>query len=124
MPLCGEPEEVTPADEEGFRFACLFDDLTEDRGKKVRVNKKTLAIFLAKVDGRTRVYAMSNRCGHQGYPLSEGKIEVDTGKPVAVCPGHGYHYDCKTGFSLESNGAYRQQLFKVKKKGTEVWVKA
>ncbi len=55
------------------------------------------------VDGRALAVArtaegygvLDNRCPHQGGPLGDGEIDLDTG--YLLCPWHGYEYDPVTG---------------------------
>ena len=42
------------------------------------------------------VYACADTCGHQGGPLSEGRL---SGTRLA-CPWHGWQYDLRTGRCL------------------------
>lgn len=123
MSLCTGDDGGPPADEEGFRFACKFEDLKENKGIKASIGRKSVALFLTKVEGRTRVYALENACTHQGVPLHTGTLTVVENVAHAVCPGHGYRFNCKTGHSKESGGAFKQRVYQVKKKGTEVWIK-
>jgi nitrite reductase/ring-hydroxylating ferredoxin subunit len=48
----------------------------------------------------TDVYAMENRCPHQGAPLSEGEIVDD----CVCCHEHGWLVDLDTGMVLNRDG--------------------
>ncbi len=65
------------------------EDFVERKGKKVCVNQKDVALY--RYEGK--VYALSNRCPHQGGPLSEGWIR----NGYVECPWHGYQFGLKDG---------------------------
>jgi 3-phenylpropionate/trans-cinnamate dioxygenase ferredoxin subunit len=58
------------------------------------------------------VYALNDRCPHQGAPLSDGTLEGTTlpsepgeyvygrKREILRCPWHAYEFDVKTGCSL------------------------
>jgi nitrite reductase/ring-hydroxylating ferredoxin subunit len=58
-------------------------------GKVVSVAGKTLAMF--NVDGR--IFAVDNRCPHDGAPLAEGSVDGTT----LICPWHGAEFDLTCG---------------------------
>ena len=65
------------------------ENFIERKGKKVCVDKKDLAVF--RYEGK--VYALSNRCPHQGGPLCEGRIR----NGYVECPWHAYQFGIKDG---------------------------
>ncbi len=76
---------------EGFAPACRATDLSEGRGKVVRIGDERRAIYLY----NGRVFALSNVCRHQGGPVGEGRI-LDG---CVTCPWHGWQYLPDTGIS-------------------------
>lgn len=82
--------ETDPADD-GFVFACLRDDIAENRAKMLVIGGQNIALF--RHDGKFS--AVHNLCKHQNGPLSEGKI-IDG---CITCPWHGYQYLPDTGAS-------------------------
>ena len=50
----------------GYTLLCRFTDLKPEKGIRVKVNKKKLAIFLV----NDSVYVMDDKCTHQDVPLS------------------------------------------------------
>lgn len=48
-------------------------------------------VVLANVDGT--LYALSDRCSHEEYPLSDGDLEGS----ILVCPFHGARFDVTSG---------------------------
>lgn len=59
------------------------------RSRVVRVSGAAIALF--NVDGV--VYAMDNRCPHEGGPLGDGELEGAT----IECPWHQWRFDVRTG---------------------------
>lgn len=53
-------------------------------------------ILLLEIAGQ--IYALDNRCPHEGYPLSQG--DVDEGKGLLTCNWHNWKFDLKTGKCL------------------------
>ncbi|ROR32069.1 glutamate synthase-related protein [Inmirania thermothiophila] len=70
---------------------CALDDLEEDRGREVWVNRRPLALFLH----RGRVHALEDRCPHREGQLSRGWVADGD----AVCPLHCWNFDLETGIS-------------------------
>ncbi len=64
-------------------------ELGDGKGKVVRVEGRTLAIFRV----GNEYFALDNYCLHRGGPLGEGELE---GYNV-TCPWHGWTYDVRTG---------------------------
>jgi 3-phenylpropionate/trans-cinnamate dioxygenase ferredoxin subunit len=44
------------------------------------------------------LYALEDRCSHDGGQLCEGEFDAEAG--VAVCPRHGARFDIRTGRAL------------------------
>ncbi len=79
-------------------------------GKKVFVNETNIAIFKYKGE----IFAIEDRCSHQGGPLNIGDIEEIDGHACVSCPWHGFSFDLETGVCLAPKGNYKQQVFDVK----------
>jgi nitrite reductase/ring-hydroxylating ferredoxin subunit len=63
-------------------------------GKMKHVKAHNKNILLSNVDGK--IYATSNRCGHQNASLSKGSLNGH----VVTCPLHSATFDVKTGKNL------------------------
>jgi nitrite reductase/ring-hydroxylating ferredoxin subunit len=74
----------------GFVNVAKLSELEEGKGKKVTINEE-LEVAIFKVGGK--VYAIQEKCPHQGGPLSEGDLEG----LVVMCPWHGMTYNLSTG---------------------------
>lgn len=97
-----------------FQRVATFDDLPNDRGRRVVVDGIEIGLFL--VDGV--VHAMENACPHAGDPLSEGCLAG----AIIECPAHGWTYDVTTGFAADHADGFPIPRFPVKIEDGEVWI--
>ena len=86
-------------------------EIEEGRGKIVRAEGLTLAIFRVKDE----FFALDNSCLHRGGPLGEGDLE---GYDV-TCPWHGWTYDVRTG-SFEVIPPLRVRIYPVRRDGDSI----
>lgn len=56
-------------------------------------------LLVVRLEGRVCVYA--DRCPHQGYPLSEGKLEHG----VITCRVHEHRFDAASGAGVNPRGS-------------------
>ena len=123
----------------GYTLACHFSELQAEKGIKVKVSRKTLALFLH----NGQVFAMKDRCPHQNVPLhrkciahtshtlssdvnvnscwSAGDIEDFHGEPCVKCPAHGLKFSLASGSC--SVKRYTQKVYKTRVRNDQVWVK-
>jgi nitrite reductase/ring-hydroxylating ferredoxin subunit len=73
--------------------------LDSDGRAVVEVNGRDIAVFV--VDGA--VYALDNRCPHEGNPLVEGEMLG----PTLTCAYHGWRFDLETGACLHGDEPLR-----------------
>jgi nitrite reductase/ring-hydroxylating ferredoxin subunit len=83
------------------------DEIPPGGRKIVRVAGRSIGIF--NVDGE--LFALRNRCPHQGAALCEGKLwgvlkaetpgqfEYDSKREILTCPWHGWEFQLRTGQS-------------------------
>src|SRR5947199_9883977 len=64
------------------------------RGRKI-VRKSGKQVLL--IAAGERVFAVANRCPHEGYPLSEGTLGPDC---LLTCNWHNWKFDLRTGEAL------------------------
>ena len=74
--------------EQEWTAALPLDELPE--GMPTRVSVEGVDILLAR-DG-DRLFATSNRCTHQGAPLSKGPLRFSGSLVTATCPVHGSQF--------------------------------
>ena len=89
-------------------------------GKQVEINGRTLALFRY---GRA-IYAIEDKCPHQGAPLSGGDVAdiEDMNGECVSCPYHGWKFNLRTG-RCSHNENIAQPVYPVKiLRGGEVGV--
>ena len=96
-----------------FQRAIRKSDIPEGGAATVEIAGCEIAIFHL----RAGIYAIENRCLHQGGPLAEGTIE---GCEV-ICPWHAWRYNIKTGRN-DFDPGIRVRSFPVKVEAGEVYV--
>jgi nitrite reductase/ring-hydroxylating ferredoxin subunit len=74
------------------RVAAL-SDLAPDKGTVVRVQERTIALFLH----QGRVYAVDNRCPHMGFPLQKGSVKDG----ILTCHWHNARFDLACGGTFD-----------------------
>ncbi|MEX2203903.1 MAG: Rieske (2Fe-2S) protein [Actinomycetota bacterium] len=82
-------------DEDGWTPAVPADQLAE--GKPIRVELDGEAVLL--VRSGDRLFAMENRCSHQGAPLYRGPVRFGSLNHV-TCPAHGSMFNLEDGAVL------------------------
>lgn len=73
-------------------------------------------IVLFWVDGQ--VFALDNRCPHEGYPLQQGTVASDT--CVLTCQWHNWKFDMKTGQCVVGEDHVR--TYETKQDNGQIWV--
>jgi nitrite reductase (NADH) small subunit len=89
------------------------EDLPLGEGRKCLLNGEEIGIF----NLGNEIVAVSNRCPHQGGPLSEGIV---VGKEV-ICPMHGRKVNLRTGCLVNENEKIK--VFEVVLKEGEIFLK-
>ena len=79
--------------EDGWLAALPLAELAD--GKPTRVSLEGADILLAR-DG-DRLFATSNRCTHQGAPLSRGPVRFSGSLATVTCPVHGSQFALDSG---------------------------
>jgi len=64
-------------------------------GRPTRVDLDGVDVLLAR-DG-DRLFAIANRCTHQGAPLSKGPLRFSGSLATVTCPVHGSQFALDTG---------------------------
>lgn len=74
------------------RVAAL-EDLREGKGTRVTADDQTLLLLRS---GES-LFAVGNRCTHQGAPLDRGRVKVGGSLATVTCPAHGSVFDLNDG---------------------------
>jgi nitrite reductase/ring-hydroxylating ferredoxin subunit len=84
-----------------FTATGLSERALNDAGRKVvrRAGKQVLLIASG-----GRIFAVANRCPHEGFPLSEGRLGPDC---VLTCNWHNWKFDLKTGAAISGRDPVR-----------------
>ena len=91
-------------------LAVLEDELRGKNRMIVKHGKKQIALFAV----GDQIYAIDNRCPHEGYPLREGAID-DAETCVLTCAWHNWKFDLRTGDNLFGMDNVRTYATKVEK---------
>ncbi|UTW54109.1 Rieske 2Fe-2S domain-containing protein [Kordiimonas sp. SCSIO 12610] len=98
-------------------------DLDQKGRALVKLSGKQIAIFK---DADNQLYAINNRCPHEGYPLIEGTITEatdDGDAPKAcklACNWHGWSFDLSDGEALKGRDNVR--TYPIEKRGSDYFL--
>jgi nitrite reductase (NADH) small subunit len=106
-----------------------LDDFEPRKPRLVDVEGLALGVVRWRDD---EVYAIANRCPHQGAPLcagnvgpklvgTPGAVEVDPDRPVITCAWHHWEFELKTGQSVW-DPRYRAKTYPVKVENDRVLI--
>jgi nitrite reductase/ring-hydroxylating ferredoxin subunit len=70
-----------------------FDELPEGRSLKTPAGDEQVLLYRI----GDRIYALRNRCTHQGAPLDRGPVNVAGSEATVTCPFHGSTFRLKDG---------------------------
>ncbi len=76
---------------EGFEKVTTVDEVPTDRGFRVKIGDKYVAIFKV----ADKIYAINALCPHAGAFLDMGFMDDH----CVICPLHGWDFDVRTGES-------------------------
>ena len=87
-----------------FRYLCTIKELPAGKSRQFSISNdkgtKKIQIAVFNVDGR--YYCISNKCQHQGGPLSKGILDQE--QKVVTCPWHGWKYSIIDGKAPHKGG--------------------
>ena len=104
--------------EDGFEKVGVVGDFPE--GMPVGVQLST-GVPVCLVKAGADVFACEDRCSHAEFPLSDGEMVDDF---VIECGLHGAQFDLRTGEVLELPATEGLQMFEVKMRGEDVYVRS
>src|ERR671931_487369 len=87
-----------------FRYLCTIKELPAGKSRQFSVSsdKGTKEIQIAVFNVNGKFYCISNKCQHQGGPLSNGILDEE--KKVVTCPWHGWKYSIIDGKAPHKGG--------------------
>jgi nitrite reductase/ring-hydroxylating ferredoxin subunit len=79
--------------DDGWTRVAALDDLPEARPVRIDVDGSAVLLY------RTgeRIFAIGNRCTHQGAPLDRGPVRVAGSEATVTCPVHGSVFRLEDG---------------------------
>lgn len=69
----------------GWTAAGSLEDLPEGKGARIAIGDAPVLV----VRSGDRVFAIGNRCSHQGAPLDRGRVRISGSLATVTCPAHG-----------------------------------
>ena len=86
--------------------------------KKGRVVVRNGARQFALMKWNGRVFALDNRCPHEGYPLSEGSVNIQD--CVLTCNWHNWKFSLDTGENI--SGEDDVPVYETKQESGNIWI--
>ena len=76
-----------------YQRVCSLSEVADGEALPVSVGDLELVVARHGDD----VFALTDLCSHQDYPLSDGDVEIVDGVPTIECTWHGSCFDLRTG---------------------------
>ncbi len=90
----------------------------EELEKKGRMVVRNGARQFALMKWNGRIFALDNRCPHEGYPLSEGTVNVQD--CVLTCNWHNWKFSLETGENI--SGEDEVTVYETKQESGKIWI--
>ena len=84
--------------EEGWTPTLALESLLDRRPARVTVEGEPVLLVR---DG-DRLFAIGDRCTHQGAPLSRGRVTFSGSIAQVTCPAHGSTFDLSSGHVMRA----------------------
>jgi nitrite reductase/ring-hydroxylating ferredoxin subunit len=105
--------------EEGWVSTIALETLLDRRPARVTVDGEPMLLVR---DGE-RLFAIGDRCTHQGAPLSRGRVTFSGSIAQVTCPAHGSTFDLATGQVLRAPAVRPEPVFEARVSGGVVEVR-
>ncbi len=96
-------------------YVCQLADVIEGELNAFHVPGVTWPVIVSRVDGE--LVACPGVCPHEDVALAGGELAGET----IICPGHGYHFDLRTGRCAHDAGLELRR-YPITLVGDQVWV--
>ena len=96
--------------EDGWTQVGALDDLPEGRGTMVEVGADHALV----VRSGDRVFAVADRCTHQGASLSRGPVRITDSLATVTCAAHGSQFRLDDGRVLRGPAARPVAVYDVR----------
>ena len=97
-----------------WKKLCQLDDIPRQGSRVVASASGDIALFRTHDD---EVFAVHDKCPHQGGPLSQGILSGQT----VTCPLHGWKIELASGEAVAPDAGCAR-TFSVKRVGGDVWI--
>jgi nitrite reductase/ring-hydroxylating ferredoxin subunit len=87
-------------------------------GHPTRVDLGDTAVLLYR--SAERIFAIANRCTHQGAPLDRGRVRVSGSEVTVTCPAHGSVFRLADGVVVRSPATSPVASFEIRVDGDSV----
>jgi len=84
--------------EEGWRPTLTLESRAHRRPARVNVEGEPVLL----VRNGDRLFAIGDRCTHQGAPLSKGRVTFSGSIAQVTCPAHGSTFDLANGHVMRA----------------------
>jgi nitrite reductase/ring-hydroxylating ferredoxin subunit/uncharacterized membrane protein len=98
-------------------WTAVADEASLKESEPVLIEHAGVGIMLVRQGGS--LYALLDRCAHQGGPLHEGKIEDG----CVICPWHSSRYRLSDGVALSGPTSHPQPAFQVRVRDSKIEVR-
>lgn len=86
---------------DNLRYLCQTTEINPSESRSfLIVDEPGIELEIAVFNVAGKYYAISNRCKHEGGPLSEGELK----EGIVTCPWHGWKYSIADGKSPHKGG--------------------
>lgn len=96
--------------DDGWVSAGSLDDLPDGTGTKVAVSEAAVLL----VRSGDRVFAVGNRCTHQGAPLDRGRVSISGSFATVTCPAHGSVFGLDDGKVMRGPAVTRVNAYETR----------
>lgn len=94
-------------DDHAWTPVATVDELPDGKGRRIDVNGSAVLV----VRSGDRVFAIGNRCTHQGAPLDRGRVQAGGSLPTLTCAAHGSMFGLEDGRVLRGPATKRVEAF-------------
>ena len=114
----GDASNGDPTDE---GWTAVLDEGALAEAKPVRVAVGDAAVLVCRIG--ERLFALSDRCTHQGAPLSRGIVRSTGSTPTVTCPLHGSMFTLAEGRVLRGPAGAPLAVYDVRASGGRIEVR-
>jgi nitrite reductase/ring-hydroxylating ferredoxin subunit len=105
--------------EDGWMPVLAASELLQ--GKPITASAAGVDIFLYRT--AERIFALANRCSHQGGPLHKGVVKPSGSNPTVTCPIHGSVFRLEDGRAIRGPAVAPQAVYEARISGDRVEVR-